>query len=127
MRFRNSEASKRFAARREREDSAQRLHDVAPTLTRLDLELAESRAGMTDPHSVYVRRVVVAQAPAHFEIACGDSACQDGGHDMTADVLDALRRRQETFTAEDACRGTIGSVGSPCERVLKLSGTAKYE
>jgi hypothetical protein len=29
---------------------------------------------------------------------------------MTSDVLDALRRREETFTAEDARCGTIGSV-----------------
>jgi len=127
MRFRNSEAAKRFAARREREDSAPRLRDVAPGLTKLDLELTELRRESGDPLSTYVRRVVVTNAAAHFEIACGDSACQEGGHDMTHAVLDSLRTRATSFTAEDPCRGSVGSSSAPCMRVLKLSGTAEYE
>ncbi|HTJ84295.1 MAG TPA: hypothetical protein VL400_21390 [Polyangiaceae bacterium] len=100
---------------------------MAPNLTKLDLELTELRREGGDALSTYVRRVVVTQAPAYFEIACGDSACQDGGHDMTHAVLDALRKRAGSFTAEDPCRGSVGSSSAPCMRVLKLSGTAEYE
>jgi hypothetical protein len=117
----NSPAALRFADRRQREDEAGRLSSQVPDLLRLNLEV-EERCGVGG--TKHIRRVLVQRAPALFLVPCGDPRCVDGDHDITSEVMYALRGRQTTFTGSDECRGTIGS--SPCLRVLHFDGTAEY-
>lgn len=124
MRRRETAASIRAAERRQREDNAPRLSAEAPQVANLNLVIAE-RTSDVGAESVYTRRVVVAQAPALFDIPCGDPACEGGGHDITTPVMRALRDRLATFEGEDACHGSVRT--SQCTRVLRYSGEATYK
>jgi hypothetical protein len=121
-RGRNSEAAQRFAERRRREDEAQRLRERVPALATLRLEVEERRGTAADPK--YLRLIVVESAPALFELPCGDHACKDGGHDLTAAVLAYLASGSTRFEIEDACQGSIGT--AYCGSVMRLIGTATY-
>jgi hypothetical protein len=92
-------------------------------LVSLDLELTESKGAATAGMS-YVRRIVVALAPAHFEIPCGDSSCSGGGHDLTYGVLRALRSHATSFDGDDDCRGSVATTN--CGRVLRYRAKATY-
>jgi hypothetical protein len=120
---RNLEAARRFAERRRREDDAPRLHAEVPDLLSLVIEISE-RKGEVAAETTHLRRVVVASAPAHFEIPCTDPSCQDGGHDVTHGVMRALRERRVSFHGESVCHGSVGS--APCGRVLRYAATATY-
>jgi hypothetical protein len=121
--FRNSEAAQRLAERRRREDEAPRLNAAVPLLERLDLELSDSK-GIADAAVTHVRRVVIAHAPAWFEIQCADPSCKDGGHDITHDVIRALREHRISFDGEDSCRGSVGT--THCGRVLRYVARAAF-
>ena len=125
MRTRNSEASQRFADRRERENQAPRLHAEVPTLESLNLELSERRAEATQADVTHVRRIVIAAAPAYFQSPCGDANCVDGGHEYTRPVMQALREHRAKFEGEHACLGNVGN--NTCGRVLRFVGTAKFQ
>jgi hypothetical protein len=117
----NSPAALRFAERRKREDEAPKLHGQAPRLTSLVLRIEEqSGAGRTS----YIKRFMVDRAPALFLVPCGDPRCIDGEHDLTMDVMRALRACQTSFQGSDDCAGSIGS--SACLRVIRFDGTAEY-
>jgi hypothetical protein len=122
---RHGEAAQRFAERRRREDEAPRLRSKVPALAALELEYRESRAGVVVADVAHKRRVVVERAPALFEVPCTDSACRDGGHDITLLVMRALQSGEERFEGEDVCHGHVGT--SECRRVLSFHGTAKYQ
>jgi hypothetical protein len=68
--------------------------------------------------------VVVATAPALFVLPCGDSQCQNGGYELTSQLLSALRTHKQKFEGEHCCGGSIG--GSECRRVLRYVATASY-
>jgi hypothetical protein len=121
---RDREAGERAAARRQRENDAPRLSTVVPGLESLRLEVRETRANIANPEASHIRRVVVAHAPALFVIPCHDSHCKEGGHDVTREVISALRSRTLRFEGEDACQGTVGSAN--CERILRYIGVATY-
>jgi hypothetical protein len=121
---RNPEAARRTAARRQREDEAPRLAAACPKLESLGIRVLEGNPGMSGPEGAHTRRVVVATAPALFVLPCGDSQCQDGGHELTAELLSALRSNKVQFEGEDSCRGVIGS--AECRRVLRYVATASY-
>lgn len=123
-RRRPSPAAEAARERRVREDAAQRLHDVCPTLDVLHLEISEQRGGRDIVEARYVRRVVVENAAALFELRCMEERCEGGGHDITNGLLRALRAGQERFVLEDACRGTVGS--AECGRTLVAVCIAKY-
>jgi hypothetical protein len=125
MNRRHGEAAQRFAERRRREDEAPRLTTAVPTLESLRFELKESREGVRMADVAYVRQIIVTRAPALFEFPCQDTSCKEGGHDLTLEVLGALRGGAQRFEQEDACRGQIGS--AQCRRVLMLVGIAKYK
>jgi hypothetical protein len=125
MNRRTSEASQRFAERRRREDEAQRLSAIAPTLETLRLEIAEGRSTSVNPDLSHVRKVVVENAPALFILPCGDSSCRDGGHDVTNGILRSLRERSTRFEGEDGCSGHVGTAS--CSRVLRYVGIATYK
>jgi hypothetical protein len=118
---RGGEAAERFAARRKREDDAPRLLARVPLLESLRIDVSD---GGPVADSVYIRRIVVASAPALFAFPCGDHACKDGGHDVTNEVMGALLRHETQFAGEDACGGTLGT--ARCARVLRWAATATY-
>jgi hypothetical protein len=120
---RNSPAAERFAERRRREDEAPKLASQVPTLVSLRLEI-EERAGSGATR--YIRTFIVDHAPAIFLVPCGDPRCLDGGHDLTTEVLRALRARDVSFEVTDECPGSVGTNSSPCVRVVHVRGTAEY-
>lgn len=121
---RNNEATQRIAERRRREDEAPRLIVECPTLATLRLELHEQSGGSPVAEPGHVRRIVVAHAPALFDLPCGDPRCKDGGHDMTRLVLDGLRHKEERFEGEDACNGSTGT--GRCSRSIHMIAIATY-
>jgi hypothetical protein len=106
FRTRNFEAAQRAAERRKREDDADRLQAVVPTLETLRLDIQESRGAL-------------------FEIPCLDSWCKDGGHDVTNEVLRALRSGATQFEGEHSCSGRSGA--ADCQRVMRYIGVATYK
>ncbi len=125
MIWRRGDAAERYAERRRREEEAPRLLAVVPTLESLRLEISEHRAGGTLSEAAHVRRIVVERAPALFVLPCHDAACKGGGHDITHEVMRALREKSEHFTGESPCNGSVGS--SECRRVLAYVATATYK
>jgi hypothetical protein len=95
-----------------------------PELTSLRLQIEERRATSMVAESKHVRPILVDRAPALFVLPCGDSACADGGHDVTHAVLSHLRARETSFVVQDECTGMVGS--APCERVMWITATATY-
>jgi hypothetical protein len=98
---------------------------MIPSLQGLRLEVLERSPGISHPEHSHVRHVVVASAPALFVVPCHDTQCKDGGHDLTQEILAALRRRNERFEGEDVCHGTVGSTG--CSRTLGYVAVATYQ
>ena len=121
---RQSATAQRFAERRQREDSAPRLSSEVPALLSLCLEIEESSDATTVSRPKHLRRIVVERAPALFLVPCGDPRCTDGGHDVTSAIMNALQKRQTTFSGEDKCNGYLGT--SPCTRILRYDATAQY-
>jgi hypothetical protein len=119
-----SAAALRAADRRERENAAPRLHSEVPNLTSLRLEVEEKSPTSSALQPKYTRFIMVASAPALFLLPCGDSNCVDGGHDVTGQVMTALRAGKTHFGGEDECRGSIGT--SYCARVLHFQAAAEY-
>jgi hypothetical protein len=119
-----SEAAERALARREQEDKAPRLSAEVPKLTNLRLEVEEHEGTSRRPEQNHVRHVVVTSAPALFVLPCGDTRCKDGGHDITREVLRALRSGETRFEGTDACQGSQGS--GVCARVLHYVAIAQY-
>jgi hypothetical protein len=85
-------------------------------------ELVDDRA---IPGMRRVRHIMVDQAAALFEIPCSDTKCEEGGHDVTQQVLACLDSRDAEFQGQHACGGLIGDVA--CKRVLAFRGIAEYE
>jgi len=119
-----AEVAERRRVRREREDACPRLQDVVPRLERLHIEVNIRREGLPLLGTAHVRRYVVAQAPALFVLACTDTTCVDGGHDVTDAVVASLKKSLERFEVQHACNGQVGPVG--CQRVLHLVVVAGY-
>ncbi len=120
---RNTEAAKRAAERREREDAADRLHEVVPTLGNLTLHIEERRTDKDEVEVSHTRRVVIDRAPAHFEMGCSDRRC-DGGHDVTRSIMNALRAGETEFTGSDVCGGQ--SKHGPCKLEMHYAAVADY-
>lgn len=125
FRSRSTEASQAAAERRQREDRAPRLIAEAPQLATLKLEIEEMRQGASVPETVHVKHVAVEHAPALFDLPCLDSTCSGGGHDVTNQVLAALRSRSTKFQGEHSCNGMTRTAA--CTRVLRYVGIATYK
>lgn len=95
-----------------------------PRLESLRFEVRERRSGAPVAEAGYIRRIVVANAPALFVLPCGDPSCRDGGHDVTHGVLSALRSSAGRFEGEDSCTGQTGS--AQCSRELQYVAFATY-
>lgn len=120
----NREAAKRTAERRQREAEAPRLAATIPALEELRIEVLERSSSISRPEHTHVRHIVVPVAPALFVLPCHDTQCKDGGHDLTAEILAALRGQKVRFGGEDVCSGVVGSAG--CSRVLGYAAVATY-
>jgi hypothetical protein len=120
---RRSEANRRAVERRQREDACPRLTDEVPDLSTLELEIHERHNGSL-AEVLHMRRVIVEHAPALFEVPCADRGCKEGGHDLTAQIVPALRRRLARFQGEHICCGRLGA--GTCGRVLHYVATATY-
>lgn len=125
MNRRSKDAADRHAERRRREDEAPRLAAEVPKLESLKLELEARKPGLVSNEVKSVKRVVVEHAPALFDIPCAEPSCQDGGHDITSQVMAALRNGVARLEGERPCFGRLGNV--PCERVLKYVAVATYK
>ena len=108
-----------------REDDAPRLRQEVPKLESLRMNLEEFSGGHRVVGTSRIQHVVVAQASTRFEIACGDSKCEDGGHDLTREALSQLRASREAFGGSSVCNGRVGE--RACERTLEYSFLAKYQ
>jgi len=117
-------AAERSAARRQRENDAPRLNYEVPGLVSLRLAIEERSTGHVVSTPRYLRHIMVGNAPALFLVPCGDPRC-DGGHDVTHEIMGALRSGNETFKGEDGCHGLAGS--SPCPRVVHYEASAQYQ
>ena len=122
QRFR-SEAAQRSAERMAREDAAPRLRDLVPELRTLKLEIAEYRQDGDEPLARYTKHVVVERAPALFRLVCGDSDC-DGSHDLTGEIMRALRASRTGFEGDALCNGHLKA--SSCSRRLSFTAEATY-
>jgi hypothetical protein len=125
-RRRQSEAQLKATERRKRQDDAPRLKAEVPNLTGLRLEIEEYLGGSTISAARHTRHIVVDSAPAMFEFPCSESGCNDGGHDLTSEILRALRAGSTEFQGEDTCYGQLGASASPCRRMLRYSAIATY-
>jgi hypothetical protein len=110
----------------EREDQAKRLLDEVPTLQSLRMTLGHRRGEMGFAASEFVKVVIVSRAPALFVIPCGDPHCRDGGHDITEEVLRALRSGRESFEGSAHCSGSLGTAGTSCTTVMTYECKATY-
>lgn len=124
FRSRSTEASQQAAERRQREDRAPRLKAEVPALESLKLEVQEMRQGASVPETVHIKHVSVPHAPALFDLPCLDTTCAGGGHDVTNQVLAALRAKTAKFQGEHACGGTTRT--APCTRVMRYVALATY-
>jgi hypothetical protein len=123
MRRRDSAALERTLDRRRREDAAPRLRQDVPGLLTLRLRFDDIRAEGRLVISSYVRPVLVANAPSHFEVRCMEPRC-DGRHDLTYPILRALRRSEPEFSGQSNCNGLVADV--PCDRTLGYVCYATY-
>ncbi|MET0286453.1 MAG: hypothetical protein ABW352_18370 [Polyangiales bacterium] len=109
------------AERRQREQSAQRLQAMIPTLTSLILEVEEySQIACVK----YKKRFHVPSAPALFELRCNDERCEHGGYDLTHEIMRTLRGRQAHGHGDHSCGGTAGK--SDCSRRIHYELIAAY-
>lgn len=114
-------AGLRSAERRRREGEAPRLLREVPGLKSLRIEIVEHFSTGTNKH---VKLVVVAHAPALFDIPCGDPDCQDGGHDLTRDLMRSLRGREMEAMGASDCPGSVRS--GNCNRRITYQMKAEY-
>lgn len=124
FRQRQTEAARQAAERRQREDDAPRLLDLVPAVETLSLRVTEKRGDAVLAESKHVRHVVVAHASAQIELPCLDSDCEDGGHDISRDVLAGLRAGKKEFEGDDECRGRRKT--TDCDRKVHWVATATY-
>ena len=108
----------------EREDASPRLKQLVPELESLRLSLVENRSGYPISGTRRVQHVMVGTASTRFEIPCGESSCEGGGHDLTPTVGPRLRHRRLEFSGSSECNGSVG--GHACLRSLHYAFEATY-
>jgi len=118
------EREERRVSRGQREAAAGKLLQRFPEVTSLDITVHEARPEGCVSDSHYIRRIVLEHAPALFEVPCSYPSCEDGGYDITRDVIDALGARDPKIEGEKACRGRCGALD--CTRVLRYVVKVTY-
>jgi hypothetical protein len=118
------ERDERRTQRQERENAAGSLLKRVPDLASLSIDVDETRPEGCVSNNRYIRRIVVEHAPALFEIPCSYPSCEDGGYDLTREILSALSAQRTHFEGQGTCRGRCGQVD--CTRVLRYVAKATY-
>ena len=121
---RDPERAQARTGRWQREDEATRLAVEVDQLRSLRIVIEEWRGDQLISGARYTKHVIVSRAPARFEVPCGDPKCQEGGYDITDDLMRGLRARATSIEGQSECRGTIGD--KFCDRVVKFAATATY-
>lgn len=106
-----------------RERAAPRLRQEAPALVSLRLTFEDLRSADAIGNVSYAKPIVVATAPAYFDVRCAEPRC-DGRHDLTAAVLTALRARRTSASGQSVCDGWVGDAA--CNRALTYGCEATY-
>jgi hypothetical protein len=126
--FRRSQGESARAERWKLEDAAPRLKAEVPDLASLRLSLSESKRGTSTREAVRISHIVVDRAAALFLVACSDTRCRDGGHDITHEIMSGLRRHTEVITGSSICHGSVGTAeAGGCGRQLWFQATATYD
>jgi hypothetical protein len=112
------EREERRVQRVQREAAAGKLLQRYPEVASVDIAIHEARPEGCVSDSHYIRRIVLEHAPALFEVPCSYPSCEDGGYDITHDVLGAISARDPKVEGEKACRGRCGALD--CTRVLRF-------
>lgn len=112
------------ADRWKREDEATRLSDEIPALKALRLDIYERRGDQAIQGTKYTRHIIVSRAAALFVLPCSEPKCQDGGHEVTFEVMRKLRELATSFEGTSTCCGYVGD--NPCSRELHYIATAQY-
>lgn len=118
------EALRRREERWQREDAAHRLLEDVPSLSSLSIEIQDRSGDPAQPPTNYVRRVHLPGAPAHFEIPCSDRKCENGGYDITSDILEGLRSGKPVFEGTVSCLGSLPE--HACTRSLHWTVRATF-
>jgi len=105
-------------------DESPRLLDEVPTLDSLRVSVEESGDGSFLTASKYTRLFVLHNAPAYFWIPCGNPRCESGGHDLTREIMHALRARAERAEGQHDCPGSSGN--GYCTTVIRYRVDAAY-
>ncbi len=108
-----------------REDDSPRLTHEVPALMRLRLELAESFEDRKILDSERISHIIVERAAARFEVPCSNDRCEDGGHNLTRDIIASLKAFKPSFSGQDRCGGYVGD--QPCGRVLAFVAHAEFD
>jgi hypothetical protein len=108
----------------QREDESTRLSTEISQLSALKIVIEEWRGELHISGARYTKHVIVSSAPARFEVPCGEVRCQEGGHDITYELMRGLRDRQATIEGRSECRGTVGDL--LCDRVVRYTAFATY-
>ena len=123
MQRRDQDLLEAVTERHRRENAAPRLRTEIERLKSLRLSFEDIRAeGRTLARS-YAKPIVVATAPAYFEICCMEPRC-DGRHDLTQPVLRALQQSEVFFAGQSSCDGMIGNMA--CDHTLAYACEATY-
>jgi hypothetical protein len=120
----DAERKERRTKRDEREQAAGKLLDKAPDLTSLSITIHETRREGSASDTHHIRRFILENTPAHFEVFCSDPTCEDGGYDVTQEILRALMSHQVKFEGEQHCGGRCGPID--CGRRLRYEAVATY-
>ncbi len=107
----------------QREDAAPRLATEIPNLLTLSLQLRNRIEETAIPAKSRTQHVIVARAAALFEVACGEPKCENGGFDITAEILHALRSRKATLEGTAQCGGTVGQGYCRCTLMYVMKAT----
>lgn len=108
----------------QREDESRRLSLEVQGLLTLKIVIEEWRDEQFISGARYTKHVIVTGAPARFEVPCGEPRCLDGGHDITSELMRALRDQRATVEGRSECRGGFGDRG--CTRVVRFAAFATY-
>lgn len=121
---RELERNARRIRRHEQEDAAGKLVQKVPSLATLSITVHEMRPDGCTNETRYIRRIVVAHAPALFHVPCSNPGCEDGGYDVTHEIMNGLISRRSQFEGQQSCRGRTNT--GDCARVLRYVTAATY-
>lgn len=123
MRRRDPAQAEAAAEWRRRQDAAPWLRDEAPQVESMRLSFDEELEDRAPSGRGYARPVVVASSRAHFEVRCLEPRC-DGTHDLTREIMRAIRERRVSDSIRSACEGVCNNV--QCQRTLICSFQISY-